>query len=926
MAPPALSGGIRVHPPRWVPPPPAMSETRPSHAAPPPTEPPSWHDLTAELALEKLKSRGEGLTSDEASRRLALHGPNEVEEGEEAPWWTLLLHQFRDPLIYILLGAAVVTTLLRDHADTVVILVVVVLNAAIGFVQEFRARKAIAGLARMHAPTAHVFRDGIATTVPGRELVPGDVVLLASGDRVPADLRLLSARELQADESALTGESVPVTKTVEPLDIPSPVPGDRTNEAFLGTVITRGRGRGVVSATGASTEVGRIAQAVHGAVDDRSPLQARMERLGTQVGLAVLGLCLLVLVVGLARGMAWVEIVLTAVALAVSAIPEGLPVVVTITLAVGVRRMAGRNALLRSLAAVETLGSTTVIGSDKTGTLTRNEMMVRAASAGGLTYTFAGEGYGLAGEVRTREGVPGASGVEELLRAAALASEADPAAVARGEATGDPTELALLVAAARAGLDLESLRGGYPEVDVLPFESERRFMASLNRLPEGGVALHLKGGPEAVLARCTGERGPGGGIVSLDAERVLAAARAMGDEGLRVLAVASAQVEGERIVEGSLEGLTLLGLVGMEDPVRPEAVEAVRAARQAGIRVLMLTGDHVGTARAIGRQLGLRDGPENALEGQALDRLDAAALAMRLGEVDIYARVAPEHKLRITRALREAGEVVAVTGDGVNDAPALAAAHLGVAMGRSGTDVAREASDMVLADDNFATITAAVEEGRIVFSNLRKVTFFLLSTGVGEVMAILLAVLLGWPLPFVAAQILWVNLVTNGLQDVALAFEPAEPGLLERRPRPEREGVVTLRLAERLLGVGVVLAGGTLWTFWWVMNATADLELARSAAMTQMVVFQFFHVFNCRSLDRSVFRIAPFSNRILFGSLVLAGTAHWAALHWGPLQALLRTTPLPGWTWGGIVAVGTLVVLGGELDKWVNRRRNRPIG
>lgn len=900
---------------------PAPGEVLPS------TPPAPWHTLPGEEVLELLESESDGLSPEEASRRLQQFGPNEVETGEESPWWRLLLHQFQDPLIYILLVAAVVTTLLREYADTIVILAVVLLNAAIGFIQEFRARKAIAGLARMHAPNARVLRGGVEVTVPGRELVPGDVVKLTSGDRVPADLRLLRVVDLQTDESALTGESVPVSKTVEPLPSPDLVAGDRTNLAFLGTVVTRGRGRGVVVATGSRTEVGRIASAVHGAVDHRSPIQERMERLGKQVGVAILVACTVVFALGWLRGMEWSDLVLTAVALAVASIPEGLPVVVTITLAVGVRRMAGRNALLRSLAAVETLGSTTVIGSDKTGTLTLNEMTVRALWAGGVRFEVRGEGYGLEGEVVGPAGEPGGEAVRDLSVAAVLASEVDPEAVAGGDPSGDPTEVALVVAAARAGVDLRGIRDSHPEVDVLPFEPERRLMASLNATPGGGRTLFVKGAPEAVLPRCVDALHPGGETGSLDREEVLAAAEAMGNEGLRVLAVARASTEEDRIREELLDGgLTLLGLVGMEDPVRPEAVAAVAAAREAGIRVLMLTGDHVGTARAIGRRLGLRDGPSHALEGRELGAMDDAELSARLPEVDIWARVAPEHKLRITRALRDAGEVVAVTGDGVNDAPALAAAHLGVAMGKGGTDVAREASDMVLADDNFATITAAVEEGRIVFSNLRKVTFFLLSTGVGQVLAILAAVLLAWPIPFLPAQILWINLVTNGLQDVALAFEPGEPDLLKRPPRPQREGVVTWRLLERLLGVGLILAGGTLWTFWWVLEGTGDLDLARTAAVTQMVVFQFFHVFNSRSLDRSILRVPPLSNRILFVSLLVAGTVHLAGLYWSPLQALLRTTPLDGDTWLMILAVGTLVVVGGELDKAVNRRLNRPIG
>jgi len=575
---------------------------------------------------------------------------------------------------------------------------------------------------------------------------------------------------------------------------------------------------------------------------------------------------------------------------------------------------------------VETLGSTTVIGSDKTGTLTKNEMTVRALWAGGHRYDVTGVGYEPVGEV-LRGGEPSVSDapLQRLVRTLVLASEADAAAFERGEAVGDPTEIALYVAAAKAGLGPAEERAAHGERDILPFEPELRFMATLNEGAEGRY-ISMKGAPEAVLTRCTGALGPDG-VEPLDAERVRSVAGEMAGEGLRVLAAAYRPETSTRIEPGQLDGeFVLAGLVGMEDPVRPEAAVAVADAHTAGIRVLMLTGDHADTARAIGRQLGLDKREAGALEGAEIDALDDAALDRTLGAVDIYARVAPEHKLRIVERLKAQGEVVAVTGDGVNDAPALRAAHLGIAMGRGGTDVAREASDMVLADDNFATITAAVEEGRVVFANVRKVTFFLLSTAVGEVLTIIVAVAMGWPLPFVAAQILWINLVTDGLQDVALAFEPGEPGLLRQRPRPLAERIVTLRLLERLGGVGLVLGVGTLGMFWWTLEQTGDLDLARTVAMTQMVVFQFFHVFNSRSLDRSIFQVPPFSNPFLFASILAAALAHVAVLHVPLLQGIFRTVPLSLEMWGMIAVVGTSVVLGGELDKWRNRRLGRPLG
>ena len=901
----------------------AVLDSRGEGVAPAP-----WHTLAVEEVERVLEAPPEGITEAEAAARLARYGPNEVEAEKETPWWTLLLHQFTDPLIYILLAAALVTLILRDYPDTGVILAVVLLNALIGFIQERKAQKAMRALSQMSAPRAEVIRGGETSVIPSRELVPGDRVVLTSGVRVPADLRIVEIRDLEVDESALTGESLPVRKQKEALEGETLVSGDQTNLGFAGTVITRGRGRGIVIRTGTETELGRIATSVREIGQTRAPLQETMIRFGRRIGIAILGLSGVVVVIGLLQGMAPTEIFLASVAMAVSAVPEGLPVVLTVTLAIGVSRMARRNAIVRSLPAVETLGSTTVIGSDKTGTLTRNEMTVRRVWAGGRSYTVSGAGYALEGEILL--GSSRARLVEDeplrlTLLAGSLANEADAGAVSRGEVRGDPTEIALHVAAAKGGVQPSLERTRRREIDVLPFESELRLMATLNEGPDGR-AIHVKGAPEAVLARC-GLEITREGEKLLNAEPIREAAAEMAASGLRVLAMAYRPTTSDRI-DGSLiaDELTFAGLQGMEDPVRPEAVEAIRATHQAGIRVLMVTGDHVDTARAIGRQLGLDPEGAGALEGHAITALSDEELDRDLRRVNIYARVAPEHKLRIVRRLREQGEVVAVTGDGVNDAPALREAHLGIAMGRTGTDVAKEASDMVLADDNFATITAAVEEGRVIFSNIRKVTFFLLSTAVGEILAIMVAIAMGWPLPFVAAQILWINLVTNGLQDVALAFEPGEPGLLRRAPRPRREGVLTRRLLERLGAVGLVLAAGTLGIFWWTWQSTGDVDLARTVAMTQMVVFQFFHVFNCRSLDRSVFEIPLLANRFLFVSLVAALGAHLAVLYTPWLQTVFRTQPLTPATWAMIVLIGTAVIAGGELDKWWSRRRHRPLG
>jgi len=886
------------------------------------------YSLTPDEIQGALESGPLGLAAEEAASRLLRYGPNAVEQEQETPRWKIALRQFKDPLIYILLAAAVVTLILEEYLDAGVIGLVLVINAVIGYFQEVKAQAAMQALAKLSAPRADVLRGGVAVQVASRDLVPGDLVLLAAGARVPADLRLTDARQLEIDESALTGESVPARKGTDVLPARPMVAGDQKNMAFSGTVVTRGRGRGIVVRTGERTELGRLARSMRELEHPTTPLQQKVDRLGKYIGIAVGVLCGIVLVTGLLQGMPAEEIFLSVVAMAVATIPEGLPIVLTVTLTVGVRRMARRQAIIRHLPAVETLGSTTVIGSDKTGTLTRNEMTVRKIWAGGRTFETTGGGYGLEGSILDETGRRFAGAEDAPLYRAVLtgilANEADAASVETGAPAGDPTEVALYVAAAKLGLSSVASRIEFPELDVLPFESERRLMATLNDGPDGRF-LHLKGAPEAILSHCARQVGPAG-EESLDVNAARAAARAMAREGLRVLAMAYRHsVDGELDPDALGDDLVLAGLQGMEDPVRPEAIDAVAAARSAGIRVLMLTGDHVDTATAIGRQLGLGTDSE-ALEGQRLETLSDEELDRIVTTTDIYARVAPEHKLRIVQRLKARDEIVAVTGDGVNDAPALRAAHLGIAMGRGGTDVAREASDMVLADDNFATITAAVEEGRVAFANVRKVTFFLLSTGVAMPMSILAALLLGWPLPFIAVQILWINLVTNGLQDVALAFEPGEPGLLRRRPRPAAEGIVHLRLFERLFGVGLVIAAGTLFTFWWVLDGTGDVQRAQSVAMTQMVVFQFFHVFNSRSLDRSILEVPLFSNRFLFVSILAAATAHWAVLHFGPLQTVFRTIPPTGEEWMTIFAVGVTVIVGGELDKWRNRRRGTPLG
>jgi calcium-translocating P-type ATPase len=889
-----------------------------------------WYSIPVDEVLKQLGSSSQkGMDNAEAKKRLVIYGSNEIETEPGLTRWQILIHQFKDPLIYILLGAAFVTVILQDYIDSGVIVFVVILNALVGYIQETKAQSAIRALSTLSAPRANVIRNGRETDIPSHELVPGDIALISSGGRISADMRVIHAIGLEMDESALTGESAATLKHPQPVVAENPVPGDQKNMLFSGTTAVRGRGKAVVVRTGLSTELGKIATSVRKIGITKTPLQEKVEKMGRGIGYIIVVFAIFIAIIGIWHKMNPSEVFITVVAMVVSAIPEGLPVVLTITLAIGVRRMAGRQAVIRSLPAIETLGSTTVIGSDKTGTLTQNQMTVRRIWADDRYFETTVTGYLLKGGIihnGSSVNFDKNSGLYYTLLAGTIANEANAETFESGEPRGDPTEIALHVSAFKGGIGPADVQTTMDELDILPFEPENKFMATLNRVGDQNI-IFLKGAPEAVIEKCTHQL-INGRQIKIDPEAVRKVASKMASDGFRVLAMAFKVHSGEGPMCPELldSGLILAGLQGMEDPIRPEVIDAVNISRKAGIRVIMITGDHLETAISIGRKLGLDPDGYGALEGSMIDQMSDEELDLNLTNIQVFARVTPQHKLRIVERLKKFGHIVAVTGDGVNDAPALRMAHLGIAMGKSGTDVAREASDMILSDDNFATITAAIEEGRIVFSNIRKVTFFLLSTAAGEMIVILIAVLMYWPLPFIAVQILWINLVTNGLQDAALAFEPGEPGILKRKPRPANEGILTRRLIERLGGVGVVLATGTLGMFWWAMEQTGDLQTAQTVAMTQMVFFQFFHVLNCRSLDRSIFKIPFFSNKFLFVSLSAALLAHIAVLEFGILQTIFRTVSLNAEQWSLIVLVSSLVIIGGEIDKIVNRWRKRYIG
>jgi magnesium-transporting ATPase (P-type) len=896
---------------------------------------PQWHHVSAEETLDRVGGSREGLSPEEARQRLATHGPNRLPEAKPRGPLPRFLAQFHNLLIYVLLAAAGVTTLLRHWLDAGVILGVVLINAAIGFVQEGKAEDALKAIRRMLSPHAMAWRGGRLVTVDAAQLVPGDLVQLQSGDKVPADLRLLRAKGLQIEEAPLTGESVPVDKGVAALPPQTPL-ADRRCMAYSGTLVTHGQGTGIVVATGAGTEIGRISALVAGVERLTTPLLRQMAQLGRWLTAAILVLACASFAFGvLVRDYTAAEMFLASVGLAVAAIPEGLPAIMTITLAIGVQRMAGRNAIIRRLPAVETLGTVGVICSDKTGTLTRNAMTVAAVHTGTRMLTLTGAGYDPHGafthegeSVRPQEDPR----LTEALRAVALCNDA---ALEQGDGEaprvhGDPMEGALLVAAVKAGLDLEAVAKRYPRTDLIPFESGHRFMATLHHSHQGESFIYVKGAPEAVLGMCASERGPDAdGPIDRNAwhERM----EAMAAQGQRVLAAAVKPGEPHRPeldfddVDG---GLTLLALFGLMDPPREEAIAAVRTCRNAGIRVKMITGDHAATARAIARQVGLEH-PDQALTGAELDALDDAELQRRVAEVDVYARVTPEHKLRLVRLLQRSGAIVAMTGDGVNDAPALKRADVGVAMGINGTEAAKEAAEMVLADDNFASIANAVEEGRTVYDNLKKAILFILPTNGGEALVVLGAVVLGFhQFPLTPVQILWVNMITAVTLALALAFEPPEPGVMARPPRNARQPVLTPLFLWRIAYVSLILMAGTFGLFLWETHQGAPIEQSRTVAVNTLVLFEIFYLFSARYMTAPVLsREGLLGNRYVLYAVGLLVLFQLAFTYLPPMQALFGTAAIDAGIWLRIVLVSASVLFIVELEKALVRRWGlRPAG
>ncbi|MCK5241854.1 HAD-IC family P-type ATPase [bacterium] len=882
----------------------------------------NWYQRDTPDVFSQLKTSLEGLSVSEVAARLKEYGPNKLAEEKKISKFKILLHQFNNPLIYVLLVAAVVTGLLKEYIDTSVIMAVVFLNAIIGYVQEYRAEESVRALKMMVVPKARVHRAGKDMEINSEQLVPGDIVLLAAGAKVPADLRLFKTKEIKIDEAMLTGESIASEKITVGIKEDNLISGDQKNMAFMGTIVVNGRAQGIVVETGGSSVLGQIAKEVQEVSAGKTPLQEKLEKFARIIVYIVLGFSSLVFVGGVIMGTKISEMFMTAVATAISAIPEGLPVAVTIAMAIGMTRMAKQNAIIRKLPAVETLGSTTIIGSDKTGTLTKNEMTVKLLYDGEHTYEFTGSGYAPEGEIlHKQKPLPGekANSLLQVLRIGLLCNEANVYEEAGDhKVNGDPTEGALITSALKGEFDFEKEKRSYPEIDAIPFESERGYMATLHS-HGGKKIIFIKGAPEKVLSRCTECLEAG----EFKKKNILQMADNFAQDGLRVLAMAYKEVptETESISAHDIEtDLIFSGLQGMIDPPRPETIAAVSKCRRAGIRVVMITGDYTVTAVTIAKNLGIGGQEPQVLSGQEIETLSDESLFQKVKEIDVYARVSPQHKLRITQQLLQQGEIMAVTGDGVNDAPALKAAHIGIAMGKTGTDVAKEASDMVLADDNFASIFSAVEKGRVVYDNIKKVTLFLISCGLGELIAISTTIFMGYPIPYIPAQILWLNLVTNGFQDIALAFEPGEKGVSERKPRDPKEGILSSLLVQRTILMGIIMAIGTVAIFLIKLDAGVPLERARTIALTTMVFFQFYQALNCRSENQSIFRMSLLSNPFLFYSIIAAFFAQMAVLYVPALQWVFRTVPLTLTEWVEIGASTTIIIIAVEIDKWIRRR------
>jgi len=901
----------------------------------------AWHTLTLQEAAQRQQTDAtRGLTNTEAARRLAHLGPNTLAQAQGRSALTIFVHQFKSLIVALLIVATAVAFAMGEHIEGVAILIVIVLNAVIGFLTEWKAELTLSALQKQAVPVAHVFREGAERQIPAAELVPGDLVVLAAGARVPADGRVVESVRLQIEEAALTGESHAVTKATDPLPEKDAALGDRFNMVFMGTTITDGRGRFVVTATGAQTEMGKIGVLIDEAATRATPLEQKLARLGRLLIAIVLGLCAVIVFAGWLRGNSFLYMVEVGISLAIAAVPEGLPAVATMTLAIGMQRMARMGALIRRLPAVETLGSTTVICTDKTGTLTKNEMTVSTFVLDGRRIEVTGTGYAPVGTFQDSGKTVDPRSDNHLALALRIGALCNDAKLERSDGSdtllGDPTEAALIVAAEKAGMSHATLAPDFPRVGEVPFDSTSKRMVTVHRTLQGATVAFVKGSPAALLAASTSHFKPTGvmPLTSEDHGRWEEVNRQLAGAALRVLGLAYRELH-EGYNEGDLgRDLIFVGLVGMIDPLRDEAKIAIGICRTAGIRTVMITGDQQYTAAEIARQLGIdrdpQDRPLQAVHGRALTDLDAAGWQRVVGEASVFARVSPKHKLQLVEALQAQGHIVAMTGDGVNDAPALKQADIGVAMGIKGTEVAKETADMVITDDNFATIVGAIEQGRIIYANILRFIHFLFSCNFAEILTVFIAIMIGWPLPLGALQILWLNMITDIFPALALALEPSAPDVMKRQPRDPKESLLPPRFVGLIVWQGLLLAGVTLLAFYigmrWYGTEGEGLRHAVTLAFMTLALAQVLHAFNARSQRRSAFDARLFTNRWLWGAVLVCVLLQVAAVYLPFLQTALRTVPLTTSDWGVIATCSLSPIAVVELVKVIQRFSSRNPG
>ena len=872
-----------------------------------------YYNYPINKILDEFKTSSKGLSQQEAEKRLEKYGFNEIKEEKKISLFQIFFNQFKSPLIIILLAAIILTLMIGEYTDSILISIIVLVNALLGFAQEYKAEKSIEALKKLTSLKATVIRDGNEKRILAKELVPGDIIRLEEGKKIPADARLLETISLETHESALTGESTPVAKETNTLKKKKSV-AEQSNMIFSGTTITKGRGKAVVVRTGMKTEIGRIAGMMQSEKKEQTPLQLTLAKFGKLLGVAVIVICIIVFLTGLLRGNNAIEMFESAIALAVAAIPEGLPAVVTITLALGVTRLVRKNALIRKLHSVETLGCTNVICTDKTGTLTRDEMTVKELFVNNKLIEVTGQGY-------SRKGIfldSKPNDYELLLRVSSLCNNAT---ITHKEIFGDPTETALLVCAAKANIFREKLEQDFPRIHEIPFDSERKMMTTIHK-NKGKEIAFAKGGPKQIINNCSfyyeDEK-----IIKLTEskkEELLNENREMASKALRVLGMAFRELP--KKIKYSAENiekeLVFVGFAGMIDPPRAEIKDAINLCRKAGIRVIMLTGDQGTTAKAIGIQIGLINKDDKVITGTDIMELSDREFDNVVKEVNIFARISPKDKIRIVDSLKKYGNVVAMTGDGVNDAPALKKADIGIAMGITGTDVSKEASDMILTDDNFASIVNSVEEGRGIYDNIKKFVEYLLSSNLGEILVIFVAMLLGFPLPLIAIHILWINLATDGLPALALSVDPIEQGVMERKPRKKESQIFSKNVILRMMAVGIIMCAGTL-TLFKLYDPINNLIYAQTMAFSTLMMFQMFNVLNCRSERNSLFKIGVFSNRYLIGAIAISILLQVMVIQ-TRLGTFFKTTPLSMVDWAYVVLMSSTVLIFGETIKLIRNK------